>query len=81
MGIESIAITTILIAVAVSVLLFMLTRRLMRLIFRLALAGGLILAALVGGLAWWYGASGRATGTTQTSPKEKPSATRRANSR
>jgi hypothetical protein len=83
MTIESVAITTILIAVAVSVLLFMLTRRLMRLIFRLALAGGLILFALAGGLAWWYGASGRdgAARTTTASPKEKPSATRRANSR
>jgi hypothetical protein len=80
MGIEGIAVTTIIIAVAAIVLLFIITRRLMRLVFRLALAGGLTAVALAGGLVWWYGSSGRDARTT-TSPRERPSATRRANSR
>ena len=80
MGIESIAGITIVIALALIFLLFIVTRRLMRLVIRLALAGGLIVVAIVGGLVWWYGASGRDAGTNAP-PKEKPSATRRANSR
>ncbi|HVG35592.1 MAG TPA: hypothetical protein VM911_21250 [Pyrinomonadaceae bacterium] len=80
MGIESIAGITIVIALALIFLLFIVTRRLMRLVIRLALAGGLIVVAVVGGLVWWYGASDRDAGTNR-SPKEKPSATRRANSR
>ena len=82
MGIEGIAGITIIIALALIFLLFIVTRRLMRLMIRLALAGGLLLIAIVGTLVWWYGASTRDAGTNPSSPpKEKPSATRRANSR
>ena len=78
---EIIAIVSV-IAFVLLGLLFFVTRRLMRLMIRLALAGGLILVAIVGGLVWWYGASGRDAGRNSSAPpKEKPSATRRANSR
>ena len=66
---------TAIIAVAGIVLLFV-TRRLMRLVIRLALAGGLLLVILIGGLAWWYG-----SGRTAWQQKEKPSTTRRDRSR
>ena len=78
MGIESIAITTIIIGVAVTIVLFMLTRRLMRLMVRLALAGVLLLVLAVGGLVWWYGSSGRGAASP---PQKEQSPTRRANSR
>jgi hypothetical protein len=73
---EIIVIIAAIIAVGVVGLLFV-TRRLMRLAVRLALAGGLLLVLLVGGLAWWYRA-----GLSDSRQKEKPSTTtRRANSR
>lgn len=82
MGIEGIAGISIIIALALIFLLFIVTRRLMRLMIRLALAGGLLLVAIVGTLVWWYGAYPRdAGGNSPPSPKEKPSATRRANTR
>jgi multisubunit Na+/H+ antiporter MnhC subunit len=68
---EIILIITAIIAVAFIGLLFV-TRRLMRLVIRLALAGGLLLVILIGGLAWWYG-----SGRTAWQQKEKPSTTTR----
>jgi multisubunit Na+/H+ antiporter MnhC subunit len=68
---EMTLIITAIIAIALLGLLFV-TRRLMRLVIRLALAGGLLLVLLIGGLAWWYG-SGGAT----PERKEKPSTTTR----
>ena len=80
MNMESIAVTTILIVLALICLVFFVTRRLMRLMVRLVLAGALILIVLTGGLAWWYThQEGRDASPRQ---KEKPAApTRRANSR
>jgi hypothetical protein len=72
MGIELIVIITAIIAVALVGVLFV-TRRLMRLMIRLALAGGLLLVLIIGGLAWWYG-YGR---SSVPQPKEKPSTTTR----
>jgi multisubunit Na+/H+ antiporter MnhC subunit len=76
MSIEIIVIIAAVIAVGLVGLLFV-TRRLMRLVIRLALAGGLLLVILVGGLAWWYG-----PGVSDSRQKEKPSTTtRRGNTR
>lgn len=66
---EIIVIIMGLIAVALVGLLFV-TRRLMRMMIRLALAGGLLLVLLIGGLAWWYGRS-------VPQQKPKPSTTTR----
>jgi H+/Cl- antiporter ClcA len=73
---EIIAIIAGLTAIALVGLLFV-TRRLMRMMIRLALAGGLLLVLLIGGLAWWYG-YGRAVPQQKGKP---PTTTRRGLSR
>ncbi|HYY58810.1 MAG TPA: hypothetical protein VE842_15865 [Pyrinomonadaceae bacterium] len=79
MNMESIAGITIVVVLALICLVFFVTRRLMRLMVRLALAGALILIVLTGGLAWWYThEEGRDASPRQ---KEKPQPSRRANSR
>jgi len=70
-----IVIIAAIVGVGVVGLLFV-TRRLMRLAIRLALAGGLLLVLLAGGLAWWYRSD-----VSDSRQKEKPATTRRANSR
>jgi heme/copper-type cytochrome/quinol oxidase subunit 4 len=63
---------------AVSVFLFM-AKRAVRWAIRLALLGIVVLALLVGGLAWWwYYGSGSASAPLK---ETRPAATRRANSR
>ena len=78
---DTIPLTTIIIAIVFALIcvIFFVTRRLMRLMVRLALAGALILFVLIGGLAWWYSHEQKATAPPQ---REKPSpVTRPANSR
>jgi heme/copper-type cytochrome/quinol oxidase subunit 4 len=74
----AIVIGIIILIFAVWVFLFM-ARRAVRWAIRLALLGIVVLALLVGGLAWWwYYGSGSASAPVK---ETRPGATRRANSR
>jgi multisubunit Na+/H+ antiporter MnhC subunit len=58
--------------------LFLLLRRALRFVVRLALVGALILFLLVGGLAWWWYAPGD---SSSNGVEKRPVTTRRTNSR
>lgn len=70
------AITSIIVFVVAGVALVLVWRT-VRFIMRLALIGVLILALLVGALAWWYATSGSTSPPEQSRPTNK----RRASSK
>ncbi len=71
----SIALTSIIVLIAVAAVGFFIVRRAMRLAIRLIFIGAILLAALVGAFALWYESGSRMTTTTSPQTERRSTTT------